>query len=94
MKINITFTAIPFISVPIDAAVGRVLGTVTVLVSQIWIKEVGIFNSRLATYCGENGKFIFDQLPNTQVTRFLYFEIIKSCFIFAKVFKIIKYYLH
>lgn len=44
-----TLTAMPLASVPKDAAEGQVLGTVCVLVSQMWIREAGIFSSRLAT---------------------------------------------
>lgn len=44
-----TFTAIPLASVPKDAADGQVFGTHCVLVSEMWIKVVGIFSSRLAT---------------------------------------------
>lgn len=33
-----------------EAAVAMVLGTVAVLVSQMCIEDMGIFNSRLATY--------------------------------------------
>lgn len=44
-----TFTAIPLASVPKEAADGQVFGTHCVLVSEMWIKEVGIFSSRLAT---------------------------------------------
>lgn len=39
----------PLMSALAEAAVGEVLGTVLVLVSIIWILEVGIFRARLAT---------------------------------------------
>lgn len=50
LMVSDTCTAIPLASVPNDAADGQVFGTHCVLVSEMWIKEAGIFSSRLATY--------------------------------------------
>lgn len=53
---RVTCTALPLTSAPMDAAVAIVLGTVAVLVSQMCIYDMGIFNSRLAT-CGKRHIF-------------------------------------
>lgn len=45
-----TCTALPLTSEPMEAAVAIVLGTVAVLVSQMCREDMGMFNSRLATY--------------------------------------------
>lgn len=60
---RLTCTALPLTSAPIDAAVAIVLGTVAVLVSEMWIQDMGIFNSRLATY----DKQIFSSPARTSI---------------------------
>jgi len=51
----------PLTSVPADPTEAHALGTVVVLVSQKWIHDMGIFNSRLAT-CFRKNKVFFSVL--------------------------------
>lgn len=48
----------PLTSVPADPTEAHALGTVVVLVSQKWIHDMGMFNSRLAT-CPRNDNIFF-----------------------------------